>query len=212
MRRLIKPAVWTAIFLACAGVGAYLAATTDPFPPGVDRPTGGPTGRGSPSPSPSPEPVDQRWTGVMRTVSAHELFVGGACRSRWRTELQLFIRPDGRAEGSGVATPVGDAACDFQVAQEQADEVRMTLGGRLDLAGVLFLTFENPTPVPAGSTDLGGFLAFLEIPRLACESPDGETAELDFHGQRSDGNRGTYEFDASVRLRCRSACGPIDGG
>ena len=38
MRKGVKVAAWVAVFLACAGVGAYVAAHTDPFPPGVDRP------------------------------------------------------------------------------------------------------------------------------------------------------------------------------
>ena len=39
MRRGVKVAAWAAVFLACAGVGAFIAAHTDPFPPGVDRPS-----------------------------------------------------------------------------------------------------------------------------------------------------------------------------
>jgi hypothetical protein len=37
-RRLLKVAAWAAVFLTCAGIGAFVAAQTDPFPPGVDDP------------------------------------------------------------------------------------------------------------------------------------------------------------------------------
>ncbi len=206
MRRLVKPAVWTAVFLACAGAGAYLAAHTDPFPPGVDRPTGtGPTG--TTGPSPSPEPIFERWTGTMRTASRHDLYVGGSCRSRWRTELRFAIDPSGAVQGSGVASPVGEASCDFPEAQQQAHRIRMTVVGRLTSTGVLRITFDHVTPAPAGSTDLGGFLVFLPAARLTTGTEQGSTAQLTFDQQRSDGNRGTFVFEGSMRLGCRSGCG-----
>ncbi len=43
MHRVLKVAAWAALFLACAGVGAYIAAHSDPFPPGVDRPGASPS-------------------------------------------------------------------------------------------------------------------------------------------------------------------------
>ncbi|MFN8232323.1 MAG: hypothetical protein U0V56_02180 [Actinomycetota bacterium] len=209
MGRLVKPAVWTAAFLACAGAGAYLAAHTDPFPPGVDRPTGtGPTGATGPSPSASPVPVVQRWTGVMPAAARHDLYVGGSCRSRWRTELRLTIEPDGSVGGAGVSLPVGDASCDFPQAQEQADRIRMAVEGRLTRAGSLRVTFEHVTPVPEGSTDLGGFLGFLAQTRIAMAIDTEAAFSATFiDDERSDGNRGTYVVDGSLRVRCRSGCG-----
>lgn len=206
MRRFVKPAVWTAVFLACAVAGAVLAANTDPFPPGVDRPTGtGPTG--PTGPSPSPEPVPQRWTGEMPASARHDLYVGGSCRSRWRTELRLTIDPDGSVSGTAVALPASEATCDFPQAQQQARRVRMAVEGRLTPTGSLRITFEHVTPLPAGSTDLGGFLAFLAETRLVLDAGDGTSAELAIHEERDDGNRGTYVLDGAIRVRCRSGCG-----
>lgn len=212
MRRFVKPAVWTAVFVAAAGVGAYVAANTDPFPPGVDRPTGS-TGAdgstGSTTPTPSPEAVVQLWTGRMRTAARHDLYVGGTCRSRWRTEVRLSIEPDGSATGTALARPVGDASCDFAQAQRQANRIRMSVRGRLTSAGVLALSFDHVTPVPAGSTDLGGFLTFLGLPRLALEVSEGGSAGLDLDERRDDGNRGTFVFDGGIRLRCLAGCQPV---
>jgi hypothetical protein len=206
MRRFVKPAVWAAAFLACAGAGAFLAANTDPFPPGVDRPTGtGPAG--GTGPSPSPEPVMGTWTGVLPAAARHDLYVGGSCRSRWRTELRLTIDPDGSVSGAGVALPVGDASCDFPQAQEQANRIRMAVEGRLAPAGSLRITFEHVTPVPVGSTDLAGFLGFLADARLVLDTRGGSSAALVIHDERDDGNRGTYVVDGAIRVRCRSGCG-----
>jgi hypothetical protein len=207
MRRFVKPAVWAAVFLACAGAGAFIAANTDPFPPGVDRPTGtGPTGLTGPSPS--PEPVIQRWTGTMQTAARHALYVGGTCRSRWRTELRVMIEPSGVIEGTGVASPIIEASCDFPEAQQQARRIRMAVNGRRNPSGVFRMTFDHVTPSPVGSTDLGGFLVFLPDARLVMGTEPGGSARSEFHEERDDGNRGTYVFNGSVRVRCGSGCTP----
>jgi hypothetical protein len=198
VRRLLKPAVWTVVFLVCAGLGAYIAAHTDPFPPGVDRPTGE---TGSAPVSPSPEPRDERWTGTMRTVAEHRLYVGGTCRSRWRTRIHLSVDDRGAVQGTAVALPVGLAHCDFEQSQEQARRIRMTVGGTKAQGAALSITFVDLTPDPLGSTDLGGFLTFLQVPRLACDSTDGAMAHLSFHKEQKDGNRGVYTFDGAVDLR-----------
>jgi hypothetical protein len=206
MRRFVKPAVWTAAFLACAGAGAFLAANTDPFPPGVDRPTG--TGPTDPSgPSPSPEPVTERWAGAMPLAARHDLYVGGSCRSRWRTEVRLAVEPDGSVSGSAIAVPVGDASCDFPEAQAQANRIQMDVEGGMTPAGSLRITFEHVTPLPAGSTDLGGVLGFLIEERLMVPiDPDAAFSAIVIDDERSDGNRGTYAVDGSFRVRCRSGC------
>jgi hypothetical protein len=214
VRRFVKPAVWAGVFLVCAGAGAFIAANSDPFPPGVDRPTGtgatgatGATGStGATGPSTSPGPVEERWAGPMLVVARHDLYVGGTCRSRWDTTLRLVIEADRSVAGTGAGAPVAPAACDFDEAQAEAKRVRMTVVGRLTPAGVLKLSFEDVQPVPAGSTDLGGFLVFLENARLSIGEENGVPA-LFFRQQRDDGNRGTYHFDGSVQLGCRSGCG-----
>lgn len=210
MRRFTKPAVWAVVFLVCAGVGAFVAANSDPFPPGVDRPTGtGATGATGPSGasalSPSPEPAVERWEGRMLMVARHDLYVGGTCRSRWDTTLRLVIGEDRNVTGTGAGRPVAPAECDFDEAQAQAKRVRMGVAGRLTPSGVLKLTFEGVQPIPVGSTDLGGFLVFLEGAKLSIGEQNGVPARF-IQQQRDDGNRGIYHFDGSVQLGCRSGC------
>ncbi len=93
MRRWIKVAAWAAVFLACAGVGAFIAAHTDPFPPGVDRQGESPFPTVSPTPSPTPAPRPVVWAGTLRSVTYHDLYVGGRCTTRWRGNLRFTADP-----------------------------------------------------------------------------------------------------------------------
>ena len=203
MRKIFKAAAWAALFLACAGVGAYIAAHSDPFPPGVDRPGASPLASASPSGSPV---KPQRWDGLIRTVANHEFYVGGSCQTRWRTSVRFRIDDRDAIHGIAVSHVIGDARCDFPQVQVQSQTIRSSLEGRIASSGVLSLVFEDPTPLPEGSGDLGGFLTFLEIPRLACQTVDGESAHLRYSKQRDDGERGIYRFSGSVELRCLSGC------
>ena len=59
MPKAVKILLWIGAFLACAGVGAYVAAHTDPFPPGVDDPgahAAGPVSTEVPTSPPGPAP------------------------------------------------------------------------------------------------------------------------------------------------------------
>jgi hypothetical protein len=211
MRRFVKPAVWTAVFLACAGAGAFVAAHTDPFPPGVDRPTGtgatggGPTGVTGPSPSPAT--ARERWMGSMPIAARHVLYVGGACRSRWRTELRLVVDEDGSIRGTGVAIPVGEASCDFPQAQQQASRIRLGVQGSVAPDGTMRIAFGQARPVPPGTTDVGGVLVFFAHAQLSLDAGEGRSAEEAVRQERSDGNRGTYTFHGSIRVGCRTGCG-----
>ena len=100
MRRAVKVLLWIAVFAACFGVGAYVAAHTDPFPPGVDDP-GATAGSGSRPP--------RRRRGGDRVVQIEHAHVprplrraaaarstgGSSWGSRW---------PTVRSSGSGAAT------------------------------------------------------------------------------------------------------------
>ena len=86
MRKGVKVAAWAAVFLACAGVGAYIAAHSDPFPPGVDRPsaTGATGSPASPSTSPRARRVggDRQERDLPRPVRGRPVHhVGGAASS-----------------------------------------------------------------------------------------------------------------------------------
>src|SRR5687768_5721708 len=113
MRRVVKVAAWTAAFVAAAGAGALVAANTNPFPPGVDRPGEGTGASPQPTTTPSPEPEPERWRATLRSFTFHELYVGGRCVSRWSGVLRFTIDPDGRAQGAGRARLRGDLDCDF---------------------------------------------------------------------------------------------------
>jgi hypothetical protein len=58
--------MWVGILLACAGVGAFVASRSDPFPPGVRDPGAVP----SESPSPS-KPDLVRWELTMSSRTKH---------------------------------------------------------------------------------------------------------------------------------------------
>jgi hypothetical protein len=202
MRTVLKVVAWTAAFAAAAGIGAYVAANTDPFPPGVDRPTA--TATASPSPTPAPP---QRWVGVMRSATRHDLFVGGSCRTRWRTELRFTVDVDGRIDGTGVARLRGDGArCDFAVAQVQTRMVRLVVSGRRLPLGALQLSFDEVVRRPDGSDDLGGFLTLLEAGAVAEEQRNAGIAEGTFTNREGDGNRGRYVAAGRIDLRCAAGC------
>ena len=75
-------------------------------------------------------------------------------------------------------------------------------------ANALRITFEHVTPLPAGSTDLGGVLGFLIEARLVVPiDPAAAFSAVPIDEERSDGNRGTYTVAGSLRLRCGSGCG-----
>ena len=89
MRTPVKIVAWTLAFAAAAGAGAYVAAHTDPFPPGVDDPGARST---SPStsvvPTPTSEPEPRRWQVDAEVGSEHQLHVEGP------------VTPTGRSKAS----------------------------------------------------------------------------------------------------------------
>jgi hypothetical protein len=209
MRTPVKVAAWAAVFLACAGTGAFIAAHTNPFPPGVDRPSG--EAIVSITPSPSSAPTVQRWVGVVRTVARHDFYVGGACQTRWRTIVRFHATPPGEISGTAVGRVVGRERCDFPQAQVQTRTIRSPITGWYSSSGVIGLVFRHPIVDPIGSSDLGGYLEFLRLPRLASQTTDGKLADQAIDKQLGDGDRGTYRFVGSVSLRCLSGCQPPSG-
>ena len=86
MRRGLKIVVWVGVFAVCAGAGAFVAAHTNPFPPGVEDPGA----RSTTPPSTSPSPASERWSLAMTSATRHELHVGGASATAYR---KFFSRP-----------------------------------------------------------------------------------------------------------------------
>jgi len=160
--------VWAVILLTCAGIGAFVASRSNPFPPGVRDP-------GLPGSSPSPPSPDlARWTVKMFSRTTHTYRVGGSCTSDWRLRGRIQLTASGRVRGRGIARLLPGAECDFPSAQVQARRVLVRFVGRRD-AGELDLRFREVGRQPAGSQDLGGFLETLA--RLRFSIPERAGAE-----------------------------------
>jgi hypothetical protein len=197
MRRGLKVAAWAAVFLTCAGVGAYIAAHSDPFPPGVDRPGASSTVSAPPSGSPTQAPPD-RWVGSLRSFTYHQLYVGGRCTTRWGGNLRFVVSDTGAIQGSGVARLDGGLECDFPVAQVQARRVSLEVTGRLSGAHItLRLT---PSAIqPSNGQDYGGFVAPLPV-RVTLPVSDGAASGRVVRRAVDDEGRGTFFWSTGFQL------------
>lgn len=196
MRRGVKVAAWAAVFLACAGVGAYIAAHTDPFPPGVDRPGESPIPTATPTSSPSPGPVT--WVGSIRSFTFHDLYVGGRCVTRWRGNLRFTVDTAGKITGTGTARLYGKLVCDFPIAQTQVRRVGIVVSGRI-LEGGMALRLSQASIDPTNGHDFGGFGAFLPVRMLLATHHDAVHERI--HRQRVDEQgRGIYSWSTLFEL------------
>ena len=200
MRRGVKVVVWTVVFAVCAGAGAFVAAHTNPFPPGVEDPGARPT---TPPPT-SPPPASERWRLAMVSVTHHELHVGGTCRSNWRTIGTITVDAEGTVAGD-VQANVRSWGCDFSVAQVQSKLVELQVSGDRS-GGRIAITFSIIGSAPTGSQDLGGFTATVERIRPRGEIVGGGHAGIGVHAQRPDGDLGTYTNEGEIQLDCATAC------
>ncbi len=200
MRRGVKVVVWIVVFAVCAGAGAYVAAHTNPFPPGVEDP-----GARSTSSAASPSASRPRWTGTMRSRTEHVLHVGGGCSTDWITTLSFRIDGDGKAHGAGTSRLLGDPRCDFPVAQVQTTAARVRVTGTTQ--GVtLHLRLVRQGPLdPVGSHDLGGFIETLVLmhPVIEVAAPPGRWY---FAARRPDGDLGFYRSRNVLAARCVKGC------
>jgi hypothetical protein len=192
MRWWTKTLLWTGILLACAGVGAFIASRSNPFPPGV---AGG--GTNSPEPTPSPGQDADRWTLVLRSETSHTYRVGGACISHWRLSTPVRVLSSGPVSGVGTARLLPGAHCEFETAQEQARGIRVRILGRRS-GSVLRLRFEDEGTRPAGSQDLGAFVAFLPKLRVAIKEQAG--AQVARRQEFTDANGDVFVMNAALRL------------
>jgi hypothetical protein len=201
MRRTLKVALWVAIFAACAGVGAFIASRTNPFPPGVQDPG---ARSATPDPTPTatatPTPAGVAWAGHMQAGTSHHLFVGGSCSTAWRIELDFSVDPLGKVKGTGTAHLVGHLRCDFPTAQVQARALQLAVSGR-HANGRMALKFVVKDRVPLGSNDYGGLIHTLpQFPPMEIHagSIDGPVQV-----QVSDGDQGSYVASYQVALSCQ---------
>ena len=203
MHKGVKVAVWAAVFLACAGVGAFIAAHSNPFPPGVDRPLASPSGIVSVTPSPSPSPVHVKWSGSLRSSTYHQLYVGGRCTTNWRGSLRFTVTDSGRVEGKGAATLAEPLQCDFPIAQVQVRRVTLVLTGRVR-GGRITLHLTQTAISPSSSHDFGGFIAFLPVRITLTVRHDAARDRFDRQHVDEQG-RGVYSWVTLVRLKLVSA-------
>jgi hypothetical protein len=199
VRRGVKVIVWILVFTACAGAGAYVAAHTNPFPPGVEDPGARPT---TPPPTTQVQ-TEGQWSFVLSSSTRHELHVGGACRSGWTTSGSIAIAPDGSVAGHGVAQ-VHDWGCDFPVAQIQTRIVRLAVRGSLS-GNVVSLGFSIEGSGPPGSQDLGGFTATVRSLSPTVPVSDGRGHAV-AREARPDGDLGRYVNDSRIQLACATGC------
>ena len=219
--RPIRIVIWIAVFAACAGAGAYVAAHTDPFPPGVEDPgsrpggaeaPGGaaPTGNADPTGEPAAEPPSWR-LGIVSATS-HRFRVGGSCRTDWRAKIRLELAPDGAVAGAGPAHLVDGLRCDFPVAQIQATSIDLGVNGTWERTGrgmTIRLLIVEIGRDPAGSRDLGGLASTLRLlePELRStgDRPIGSIG-ADVRVERDDGDGGTWFASYALTARCLSGC------
>jgi len=153
VRRAARFAIWTAVFLGAAGVGAYMAARSELFPPEVQAAPGS----GTPAPSTrTPVPRDPRWSGTIRSDSAHELYVGGRCTTDWVTEITFDALDNGRIVGRGTARMQGERRCTFPNAQINAERIEVSVEGTWNDAGFR-IRLQDGDRSPRGAADYGGF-------------------------------------------------------
>jgi len=197
--RWLKRTLWLSVFGVCAGAGAFVAAHTNPFPPGVEDP-----GARATTPAPTtPAPSNQRWNLVMDSATRHDLHVGGSCRSRWLTSGHVTILPDGTAEGEALALLRG-WGCDFPVAQVQTRTVTLMVTGR-SAGGRVVLRFRETGVTPTGSQDLGGFLATIRRLSPPIRFTDGHGGAV-AAASRPDGDLGRFVDKGEIQLDCATGC------
>jgi hypothetical protein len=194
VRRLGKIVVWTLVFVACAAVGAVVAANTDPFPPGVEDP--GVRSSVGPTDTPEPSTSGGSWLVRIDTRTYHDLFVGGRCAANWRIDVGIAVA-DGPIEGVGVAVRKSDLRCDEPTAQVQAERIEVRAVGKLR-DGILRFSLEETGRTPTGSQVLSGFLDTIPTIVLKMPARDGATASFDF--DRPDGGQGSFGAAGTVVL------------
>lgn len=170
MRWWQRGALWTFILLMCAGIGAFVASRSNPFPPEV-RVVPSPSAE---SPSPTPEPGDH-WRLTLTSRTNHTYHVGGSCTSDWRVRAPFSVAETGLVSGRGVARLLPGARCDFPTAQVQATTISIRVVGARS-AGRLDIRLRAGSVEPRGSRDLGGFLRTLRSMRPSVRELEGARA------------------------------------
>lgn len=192
MRAWPKVLLWAGILLACAGVGAFIASRSNPFPPGVPDPGVVP----SESPSPSVQPAV--WSLAMTSRTTHAYRVGGSCTSDWRVRVRIRVTSDDTVRGRGIAKLLPGASCDFPSAQVQARSVELVVTGRRT-GDRLSLRFRAGDVRPVGSSDLGAFLETTDTVRFRIGERAGARATTSDRVVSENGD--VFESSTTAKLR-----------
>jgi hypothetical protein len=195
--RSLKLLLWIGVFAACAGVGAFVAASSNPFPPAVLGDV--PSTSGSVSPS---TPV-QTWQLTIHSSSKHKLYVGGACRTRWTGTIDLSVYDGGIVKGSGPIERVGRRRCTFPNAQIQLKTIGVSIAGTKS-AKAFDIELRQESGIPPGSRDYGGFTGAVLSKPLELPARDG-SRRMVLHRLDATG-RGSYYATTTYSLRCTSGC------
>ena len=202
MRRVLKVALWAAVFLGAAGIGAYAAAHSELFPPEVEEARS--AGASAVPTSSIPALGDPTWSGTIRSVSHHDLYVGGRCSTQWVTKLSFDALESGRIVGTGAARLDGDRVCTFPNAQVNAERIEVSVEGSWDEDG-FHIRLNDGDRAPRGTADYGGFAptVFDDAPTAVMDvALDSETtASATIRMERvDDQGRGRYRSTNRVSL------------
>ena len=196
--------MWALVFAACAGVGAFVAAHTNPFPPGVEDPGARSNAGASTTPTgqpASPEPGGGSWLVRIDARTYHDLFVGGRCAASWRVDLGIAAA-DVPIDGAGAAAIKGELRCTEPTAQVQAERIDVRAVGRWR-EGELRFRLEETGRSPDGSQELSGFVDTIVTLRFRLPAVDGASAPIDV--ERPAGGQGPYGAVGTVVVSEASA-------
>jgi hypothetical protein len=207
MRRALKVVAWAVVFVGAAGVGAYVAAHSDPFTPSVGGSSTVPTLSLTPS---NPGPQAAVWKGTIASVTFHQLHVGGRCSTSWRGSMRLTADDAGVVEGTATLRRMGRLRCDFPTSQSQIARLEVDVAGQVAADGFA-LRFSERSSVPAsGAADYGGLVKTLlqpdARPFLVIGNGAGSAQGVLVIRRPDEEAVGTYVSRTRVRLGCARGC------
>lgn len=208
MGRVVKVVVWVVVFAGAAGVGAYIAAHSDPFTPSVERGSSSvPVVSLTPS-SPSVQPAV--WKGTIASATFHQLHVGGRCSTSWKGSMIMGIDQAGVVDGRATLRRAGRLRCDFPTAQTQIARLEVRVTGQVAANGFA-LHFLEESSVPAtGAADYGGFVNTLlqpdARPFIVIETEAGAAQGVLVIRRPDKEELGMYVSRTRVRLGCVRGC------
>jgi hypothetical protein len=200
MRKTLRVGAGVVVLLGAAGIGALIAAHSNPFPPGVEDPGVASTVSATPTPAES-----QTWALTLQSKTSHELFVGGSCTTNWSGRLLVTVDAQRHVQGTGQARLIGQRVCDFPNAQLQVRKINLLVQGQRYGDRFLFRLAEAGRS-PARARDYGGFTNTVFGRPLRISLDGGGTATIQL-SRNDDTGRGRFASSTRLRIRCSTSCG-----